>query len=1075
MAQEMLESLSEAERAQVADQILPGIYVFLDKLLVKEHISEELESLRQSYVAILQCSYTESPQIVRKNVDQLAESFDLKYEASDKSGRFGRIREKRLINIRQFHFKQNQRKQERRNKMDDNRLAVHTDDESRLIPKSSKKTRATTDSEDSGQVNLGTDDENRNLTGTDDERRVSTGGESFVELSNSDLTGQKYSKVTNSNINQGNLYCKEIDGLRQRWIVLDGSVLKCYKKQNQNLLFEVNFSDGGYSAIRGRIGKMFAIRLSGTKASSSHLFASPKVETIASWMIAFSGAGVRLQDEILREVSMNHQNNNKVKWSLDDRNFSGKDEFRRSELLEALEFIERSRSPCILPKRSSYSFKELDVLKKLKSSLAAKKAECKLNRRKTWSAGTFPIANLTMLERFRKPITGSDGIVIDQREDKETVKGLASQSLPEILTSSGVVPKEDRGSVETPVESAEQLVTSEEDFCYTKSMPEGLNKQPASDVIEVSQSPRGSINAQSVPDLLIHPGQESPRQTSSPKMEPRQLKPSISLTRVVSMKASLMKNAIISGWKRKGRRGSGIAALDPELSDIHGCLFRKKGLHWKLRWCAVSAEIFYVYRDSQYSQEDFRCNLRKCVAVSTCLEPGRSHSFKLVRRKGDEILLAAEDGSELWRWLSVLQRATSKSHSSEGDVSRSSSLTVSLFGSDTVGDSSAAEDTPPEKRNSNYCETTDKDSSDEQSTTSSISTKIRSRGLPERGYVYYLVKQDTWEHCWMEVSFGVLSIYNNETRETALQRDHVALCDVQQDSANGQRAYSFVLKKPGRHPIYFAVDTERDFLKWKECFNSWKKRPVEERSNPTEEIPERASVKRNYLDIPRSSPVGETPVTSDSDCCGEGTDSKANELAERPKIRRSMTDVFLQITPKLKRTSQSSVGAHETDNCVIKNGKSSFLYYKASSGLWVKYWCVLDLAVIYCFNSPEDSVARFSVEIHGCEIRRTSCKSKNFTFDVFNRNADKHYEFAGESTYVMYAWMRVLKIAAGSEGGKGSNSGESFSATKYEEPVAGNEKTVENVLRTKYLKTKTTFMISSQALRRAPPPARGHL
>jgi hypothetical protein len=54
-----------------------------------------------------------------------------------------------------------------------------------------------------------------------------------------------------------------------------------------------------------------------------------------------------------------------------------------------------------------------------------------------------------------------------------------------------------------------------------------------------------------------------------------------------------------------------------------------------------------------------------------------------------------------------------------------------------------------EKRNSNYCETTDKDSSDEHSTTSSISTKVRSRGLHEKGYVYYLVKQDTWEHCWV--------------------------------------------------------------------------------------------------------------------------------------------------------------------------------------------------------------------------------------------------------------------------------------------------------------------------------------
>ena len=149
---------------------------------------------------------------------------------------------------------------------------------------------------------------------------------------------------------------------------------------------------------------------------------------------------------------------------------------------------------------------------------------------------------------------------------------------------------------------------------------------------------------------------------------------------------------------------------------------------------------------------------------------------------------------------------------------------------------------------------------------------------------------------------------------------------------------------------------------------------------------------------------------------------KTSELAERPKIRRSMTDVLSQITPKLKRRSQSSAGSLEADNDVHKNAvKSSFLYYKANSGLWVKYWCVLDSAVIYCFNSPEDGTASFSVEIAGSEIRRTSCKSKNFTFDVFHRAADQHHEFAGDSTYVMYAWMRVLKIAAGLGGVRNVN------------------------------------------------------
>ena len=124
--------------------------------------------------------------------------------------------------------------------------------------------------------------------------------------------------------------------------------------------------------------------------------------------------------------------------------------------------------------------------------------------------------------------------------------------------------------------------------------------------------------------------------------------------------------AILTLFPTLGRRGSGLIALDPELSDIHGCLFRKKGPHWKLRWCAVSGETFYVFRDSQYSQEDLRCSLTKCSVVSSFQEPGRAYSFKLVRRKGEEILLAAEDAGELERWLAVLHRETSKNHLSPG-------------------------------------------------------------------------------------------------------------------------------------------------------------------------------------------------------------------------------------------------------------------------------------------------------------------------------------------------------------------------------------------------------------------------
>lgn len=81
-----------------AECILPGISIFLEKLLARERISNELDSIRQCYVEILRSrNSTESAVSVRKKVEAL----DLKLDSNTKLGKFGRIREKRLINIRQ--------------------------------------------------------------------------------------------------------------------------------------------------------------------------------------------------------------------------------------------------------------------------------------------------------------------------------------------------------------------------------------------------------------------------------------------------------------------------------------------------------------------------------------------------------------------------------------------------------------------------------------------------------------------------------------------------------------------------------------------------------------------------------------------------------------------------------------------------------------------------------------------------------------------------------------------------------------------------------------------------------------
>ena len=112
---------------------------------------------------------------------------------------------------------------------------------------------------------------------------------------------------------------------------------------------------------------------------------------------------------------------------------------------------------------------------------------------------------------------------------------------------------------------------------------------------------------------------------------------------------------------------------------IHGCLFRKKGEHWKQRWCIVAKETLYAFRDSSYAQEDFICRLSKCLVVRTEERPGRAHSFQIERGRGDDIVFAAEDCDVLERWMEVLLEETSKQRFSEGEYLNDNLVTMATL------------------------------------------------------------------------------------------------------------------------------------------------------------------------------------------------------------------------------------------------------------------------------------------------------------------------------------------------------------------------------------------------------------
>ena len=91
-------------------------------------------------------------------------------------------------------------------------------------------------------------------------------------------------------------------------------------------------------------------------------------------------------------------------------------------------------------------------------------------------------------------------------------------------------------------------------------------------------------------------------------------------------------------------------------TTFSGYLLRKKGPHWKNRWCVVKEQSLFCYKDFGIGTAEIEVPLHGTsikILDDNEAEYDRPHMFALTCDK-EELLFAAENDAELEEWIMVL-------------------------------------------------------------------------------------------------------------------------------------------------------------------------------------------------------------------------------------------------------------------------------------------------------------------------------------------------------------------------------------------------------------------------------------
>lgn len=106
-------------------------------------------------------------------------------------------------------------------------------------------------------------------------------------------------------------------------------------------------------------------------------------------------------------------------------------------------------------------------------------------------------------------------------------------------------------------------------------------------------------------------------------------------------------------------------------TTFSGYLLRKKGPHWKNRWCVVKEHSLFCYKDFGIGTAEIQVPLHGAsikILDDGNVENDKQHMFVLTFDK-EELLFAAENDAELEEWIMVLNEEIKSIENSSSKLS----------------------------------------------------------------------------------------------------------------------------------------------------------------------------------------------------------------------------------------------------------------------------------------------------------------------------------------------------------------------------------------------------------------------
>lgn len=858
-AEEFFKGLAEKDKLAVINIALPGLDVFLEEILAQENLSEKGEKLRLDFVAILDNLGSKS------RVQEIHTSTNTNNESPQGQSQLSRSGDLVFAkgytedNTEQAHWPEETTERGEKESADilPCRKGTDSTEESGIFLCSSSLHQSdATAYEVKDTLNLPMLD---SVDAWSRDTIISETGTADIKVVDgweSDVNGQEEGYFTGDNVfvdytvekldlqpnefgelHSGAMYIREHPGWHKRWFSINDQCLTCFRHRSETkMLFQIPLKGAKIIPTDRKKSRMFPFTLSVPRIHENITFATTEEQSRQEWVYVVNYVISRL----IEDDSSPDSPENQPAISYDTY----------------LKLIGDESSP----NRNSLT---VDTLEKRDQSRRRKLSGCLdgtkiMDPCRSWTDNN----DSTQSDVVAGSLSPWNIASVDDDEDETAVM------------NNDLTPGLDED------ESFRELQEILPDIIQGCKIPDDGGKKKKKIFKTKSSNNVGRVDN---PDgtFLLASSREGKSSSVSDLQSPiPKVKRHGSLVNSLSSKALRVKSRITDSFFKKGRKDDIKTPRDFtsfQSTTFSGYLLRKKGPHWKNRWCVVKEQSLFCYKDFGIGTAEIQVPLHGAsikILDDNDAEYDKPHMFVLTYDK-DELLFAAENDAELEEWIMVLNEEIKSIENSSSPVPDSPEKTLgsSPTASPVPGSPSLTDNKEGSKKNKDSSPVGSKKASIFSSighklakskpkpvpggtlsvpivdvTSGSVedgfvlvahSSKVESNSgssavakKPNKvsrlevatshtmeGFLNQRVEDDTWLKCWVKLENHTLHIHDDkDSEDSVVVKIKLSNCVVK-DWRDEQRPYVMEIRRTLGRPHYLQAQSESEYTKWKSSIN----------------------------------------------------------------------------------------------------------------------------------------------------------------------------------------------------------------------------------------------------------------